>query len=109
MSHLRNTPAGQFYQATKDGMITRIVAVQTESKETEEITAIPPDQFIKDLEMYLDAGIFSESLDIKYQLTAPNFLQLQIGYLSPYCNKITADFHVAKGITMEQVRKALGR
>ena len=109
MSHLRNTTAGQFYQATKDGMITRIVAVQTESKETEEITAIPPDQFIKDLEMYLDAGIFSESLDIKYQLPAPNFLQLQIGYLSPYCNKITADFHVAKGITMEQVRKALGR
>ena len=36
MSHLRNTTAGQFYQATKDGMITRIVAVQTESKETEE-------------------------------------------------------------------------
>ena len=109
MSNYRRTTAKNLQQIINDGLAT-IVDVQAEDKETGKISSFTAEQFCKDLDKYVDAGIFSESLDFKYEIKDGEHLQLRIGSMSLYCNNsITATLSLSDDTTMEQVKDRLSK
>lgn len=87
-----------------------VIEVQTEDKETDEVKEITAEQFCKDLDSYINSGIFSESLDFRYDITGPLDLTVRIGYMSLYCNNcITATLCLCDDTTMEQVKDRLSK
>lgn len=103
----RPTTAKNLQKAIKNNMVT-VVNAQTECKDVHEVQTITPEQFVTDLDFYMESGIFSDSLDFKYKITGKEFLQIQVGYMSSFCqHSITATLKLCDGITMEQVEKQL--
>lgn len=87
-----------------------VIEVQTEDKETDEVKEITAEQFCKDLDSYINSGIFSESLDFRYDITGPLDLTVRIGYMSLYCNNcITATLCLCDDTTMKQVKDRLSK
>lgn len=107
MGSTRPTTAKNLQKAIKNHLVT-VVNAQTECKDTDEVQTITAEQFVTDLDFYMESGIFSDSLDFKYKITGKEFLQIQIGYMSSFCQHcITATLKLCDGITMEQVEKQL--
>ena len=107
MGSTRPTTAKNLQKAIKNHLVT-VVNAQTECKDTNEVQTITTEQFITDLNFYMESGIFSDSLDFKYKITGKEFLQIQVGYMSSFCqNCITATLKLCDGIMMEQVEKQL--
>ncbi|WP_147403479.1 hypothetical protein [Roseburia intestinalis] len=103
----KNTTAQNLQKAIKDHLVT-VVNAQTECKDTDEVQTITAEQFVTDLDFYMDSGIFSDSLDFKYKITGKEFLKIQVGYMSSFCQHcITATLKLCDGIMMEQVEKQL--
>lgn len=109
MSNYRRTTAKNLQQVINDGLVS-VIEVQTEDKETDEVKEITAEQFCKDLENYINAGIFSESIDFRYDIKDSGHLQIRIGQMSLYCNNcITATLSLSDDITMEQVKDRLSK
>lgn len=109
MSNYRRTTAKNLQQVINDGLVS-VIEVQTEEKETDEVKEITAEQFCKDLENYINAGIFSESIDFRYDIKDSEHLQIRIGQMSLYCNNsITATLSLSDDITMEQVKDRLSK
>lgn len=109
MSNYRRTTAKNLQQVINDGLVS-VIEVQTEDKETDEVKEITAEQFCKDLENYINAGIFSESIDFRYDIKDSEHLQIRIGQMSLYCNNsITATLSLSDDITMEQVKDRLSK
>lgn len=103
----RPTTAKNLQKAIKDHLVT-VVNAQTECKDVHEVQTITPEQFMTDLDFYMESGIFSDSLDFKFAVTGKDFLQIQVGYMSSFCQHcITATLKVCDGVAMEQVQKQL--
>ncbi|RHR89462.1 hypothetical protein DWW33_04200 [Roseburia sp. AF15-21] len=103
----KNTTAKNLQKAIKNNLVT-VVNAQTECKDTDEVQTITAEQFMTDLNFYVESGIFSDSLDFKFAVTGKDFLQIQVGYMSCYCQHcIIATLKLCDGITMEQVEKQL--
>lgn len=103
----KNTTAQNLQKAIKDHLVT-VVNAQTECKDTDEVQTITAEQFVTDLDFYMESGIFSDSLDFKYKITGKEFLQIQVGHMSSFCQHcITATLKLCDGIMMEQVEKQL--
>ena len=101
------TTAKNLQKAIKNHLVT-VVNAQTECKDTDEIETISPEQFTKNLDCYMESGIFADTLDFKYGITGKEFLQIKVGYRSCYCNNcITATLRLYDGVTMEQTEKQL--
>lgn len=79
------TTGKQLQQAINERLIT-VVNVKTSNKDTNEIQDITPQQFMTDLDFYTKAGIFADSLDFKYGIADRETSQVDIGYMSSYCN-----------------------
>ena len=91
-----------------DYRLVTVVSAQTECKDTEEIENITPEQFIKDLNSYVNSGIFSDSLDFVVKQTGEEFMQIKVDYKSScliYC--ITCTLRLCEGVTMEAAYKEL--
>ena len=43
-----------------------VVDVQIDNKDTNKIRAVTPEQFVTDLDFYMESGIFADSLDFNY-------------------------------------------
>lgn len=109
MNNYRMTTAKNLQQVINDGLVS-VVDVQVEDKETDEVKEITAEQFCKDLANYISAGVFSESLDFKYEIKDSEHLQIRVGYMSLYCNNcITATLSLSDDITMEQVKDRLSK
>lgn len=109
MSNYRRITAKNLQQVINDGLVS-VVDVQAEDKETGEISSFTAEQFHKDLDNYVDAGIFSESLDFKYEIKDSEHLQIRVGFMSLYCNNcITATLCLSDGVTMEQMKDRLSK
>lgn len=109
MNNYRMTTAKNLQQVINDGLVS-VIEVQTEDKETDEVKEITAEQFCKDLENYINAGIFSESIDFRYDIKDSGHLQIRIGQMSLYCNNcITATLSLSDDITMEQVKDRLSK
>ncbi|UMY98860.1 hypothetical protein H8S51_011085 [Roseburia rectibacter] len=107
MGSTRPTTAKNLQKAIKNHLVT-VVNAQTECKDTDEVQTITAEQFVTDLDFYMESGIFSDSLDFKYKITGKEFLQIQVGYMSSFCQHcITATLKLCDGIMMEQVEKQL--
>ena len=103
----KNTTAKNIQKAIKDHLVT-VVSAQTECKDTDEVNVITGDQFITDLDFYVESGIFSDSLDFKFSVAGKEFLQVKVGYMSCYCQQcITVILKLSESATMEQVEKQL--
>ncbi len=109
MSNYRRTTAKNLQQVINDGLIT-IADVQVEDKETDEIKEITAEEFCRDLDSYINSGIFAESLDFRYEIKDGEHLQIKIGHMSLYCNNsITVTLCLSDGVTMEQVKDCLSK
>lgn len=106
---MKPTTAQKFQNAIQNHLI-KITDVQTTSKDTQEIKIVTPEQFKNDLDFYMESGIFADTLDFKFGIASDDTLQIEVGYMSCYCNnsiKITAKLceSVTMGETMEQLKK----
>lgn len=109
MNNYRMTTAKNLQQVINDGLVS-VVDVQVEDKETDEVKEITAEQFCKDLDSYINSGIFSESLDFRYDITGPLDLNVRIGHMSLYCNNsITVTLCLCDDSTMEQVKDRLSK
>ena len=109
MSNYRRTTAKNLQQVINDHLVS-IVDVQTEDKETGKIRSFTAEQFCKDLDNYVSAGVFSESLDFKYDIKDGEHLQIRVGFMSLYCNNsITVTLCLSDDTTMEQVKNCLSK
>ena len=102
MSNYIRTTAKNLQQVINDHLVS-VVDVQAEDKETGKIRSFTAEQFSKDLANYISAGVFSESLDFKYEIKDSEHLQI-------YCNNcITATLCLSDDTTMEQVKNCLSK
>lgn len=109
MNNYRMTTAKNLQQAINDHLVS-VADIQAEDKETGKIRSFTAEQFSKDLANYISAGVFSESLDFKYEIKDSEHLQLRIGSMSLYCNNsITATLSLSDDTTMEQVKDRLSK
>lgn len=109
MNNYRLATAKNLQQIINDGLAT-IVDVQAEDKETGKISSFTAEQFSKDLANYILAGVFSESLDFRYDIKDSGHLQIRIGQMSLYCNNcITATLCLSDDTTMEQIKNCLSK
>lgn len=109
MSNYRRTTAKNLQQVINDHLVS-VVDVQAEDKETGEVSSFIAEQFCRDLDNYISAGIFSESLDFRYGVKDSGHLQIRIGQMSLYCNNsITVTLSLSDDVTMEQVKDCLSK
>lgn len=109
MNNYRMTTAKNLQEVINDGLVS-VIDVQVEDKETDEVKEITVEQFSKDLANYILAGVFSESLDFRYDIKDGEHLQVRVGFMSLYCNNcITATLCLCDDTTMEQVKDRLSK
>ena len=109
MSNYRRTTAKNLQQVINNHLVS-VVCVQAEDKETGKISSFTAEQFCKDLANYILAGVFSESLDFRYDIKDGEHLQVRVGFMSLYCNNsITVTLSLSDDITMEQVKDRLSK
>lgn len=109
MNNYRMTTAKNLQQVINDSLAT-VVDVKAEDKETGEVKEITPEQLCKDLDNYVSAGVFAESLDFRYEIKDGEHLQVRVGFMSLYCNNcITATLCLCDDTTMEQVKNCLSK
>ena len=109
MNNYRMTTAKNLQEVIKNHMVA-VIEVQTKDKETDEVKEITTEQFRKDLANYISAGIFSESIDFRYDIKDGEHLQIRVGFMSLYCNNcITATLCLSDDTTMEQIKNCLSK
>lgn len=109
MSNYRRTTAKNLQQVINEGLVS-VVDVQAEDKETGEVSSFIAEQLRKDLDNYVSAGVFSESIDFRYEIKDGEHLQVRVGFMSLYCNNcITATLCLSDGVTMEQIKNCLSK
>ena len=105
MGSTRPTTAKNLQKAIKNHLVT-VVNAQTECKDTNEVQTITTEQFITDLNFYMESGIFSDSLDFKYRITGKEFLQVEVGYMSSFCQcSIEVTLRLCDGVTLDEATK----
>lgn len=88
--------------------LVTVVGVQIDNKDTNKIRAVTPEQFVTDLDFYMESGIFADSLDFKYGITGKDMLQVNIGYMSCYCsNCIEVKLKLNEGTLMDDANAQL--
>ena len=106
---MRQTTASKILEAINQHLVT-IDGVQVKDKETSVKQELPLEQFITDLEFYLESGIFADTLDFEYKAVSTGVLQVQAGYMSSACDKcIDVKLCLCNGVDMQQVDKSLVR
>lgn len=104
-TNTRPTTAKNIQKAIKNHLVT-VINAQTECKDTNEVQTITAEQFVTDLDFYVESGIFSDSLDFKFAVTGKEFLQIKVGYMSCYCQQcITATLKLCDGVTLDEATK----
>ena len=64
----KNTTAQNLQKAIKNHLIT-VINAQAISKDTQETKPVTPEQFMTDLDFYMESGIFADTLDFKFGIT----------------------------------------
>ena len=88
--------------------LVTVVGVQVDNKDINKIRVVTPEQFITDLDFYMESGIFADSLDFKYGIAGKDMLQVNIGYMSCYCsNCIEVKLKLNEGTLMDDANAQL--
>lgn len=102
----RYTTASNLQKAINNNLIT-VKSAKIESKDDYKITTITAEQFKDDLDFYIEAGIFSDSLDFKYILYDTELI-IFIGNMSCYCDKcITVELIVNEGVSKKDLENVI--
>lgn len=109
MNNYKRTTAKNLQQIINDHLVS-VVDVKAEDKETGEVRSFTAEQLCRDLNNYVSAGVFSESLDFRYEIKDGEHLQVRVGFMSLYCNNcITATLCLSDDVTMEQIKNCLSK
>lgn len=101
-----NTTATQLQAAIRNNMVL-ITEAKLISKEDFSENTIAAEQFMEDLEFYIESGIFKDSVDFTYTFSEGNLL-ISIGGKSPRCNQIIkVTLRIKEGITREILEKVI--
>lgn len=104
---MRQTTASKILEVINQHLVT-IGSIQVKDKETSVKRELSPEQFITDLEFYLESGIFADTIDFEYKTVSTDVLQVQAGYMSSACDKcIDIKMCMCDGVDMQQVDKLL--
>lgn len=102
----RATTAGNLQRAINRNLVT-VKTVKVESKDDHESGTIPAEQFMTDLDFYIESGIFADSIDFKYELRGKD-LTVYAGNMSCYCEVcITVELTVNDDVSMEDLENVL--
>jgi len=100
---MKPTTGKKLQDAIHKKMVT-VVDVHIDNKDTNKIRGVTPEQFVTDLDFYMESGIFADSLDFKYGIVGKDMLQVNIGYMSCYCsNCIKVILKLCNGTLMDNV------
>lgn len=78
-----------------------------ESKDDDGNKTMTPEQFKNDLGFYVESGVFTDSIDFKYELIG-NDLKVYIGNMSSFCNVcITVELTVNEGVSKEDLENVI--
>lgn len=80
------TTASKLFTVLRDKRLT-VQYVETEDKDTDEISTVSTEQFFDDLEFFCASGIFANSTDVKYELKSASDMEVRIGYMNQYSQK----------------------
>ena len=101
------TTANKLFSLLRDKLVT-VQRVEIEDKDTYEISTMPADQFIDDLEFFCASGIFANSTDVKYELKGTSGLEARIGYQNPYSDVcIKAELQIPGGTDTATLKSQL--
>lgn len=101
------TTASKFLDVLRGELIT-VQHVQVEDKNTDEISIVPTDQFIHDLECFNGAGIFADTTDMTCEMKGASGLEVRIGYMNPYSNVgIKAELQISGGTDTATLKSQL--
>ena len=94
------TSAANLLKALNNNLVS-VSTVKIESKDYESVKTITADQFKRDLDFYMQSGIFADSIDFKYEVVGKN-LVVHIGNMSDYCDScISVDLTVNDGVSKD--------
>lgn len=101
----RDTTASNLQKVIDEELVT-VQKVRIEPKDIEKKEkVITPDQFKEDIDFYMESGIFTDTLDFKYELCGNN-LTVYIGNMSSYCDRcITVTLLVNDGVDAKEFEK----
>lgn len=101
------TTASKLFTVLRDKRLT-VQYVETEDKDTDEISTVSTEQFFDDLEFFCASGIFANSTDVKYELKSASDMEVRIGYMNPYSNVgIKAELQIPGGTDTATLKSQL--
>lgn len=101
-----NTTAEQIQTAIHNNMVS-VTAAKLISKEDFSEKNMAAEQFMEDLEFYVESGIFKDSVDFTYTFSEENLI-VSIGSKNPYSNQIIkAALRIKEGITRETLENEI--
>lgn len=102
----KHTTATNLQKALNQNLVT-VVNAKVESKDDDGTKTITPEQFKNDLDFYVESGVFTDSIDFKYELIG-NDLKVYIGNMSSYCNVcITVEMVVNDGVDKNDLENVI--
>lgn len=99
----RPTTVQKFQSAIKDQLV-QIQSVQARAKGTNDTRSITPEQFVENLDFFVESGIFSDAVDIRYEFK-DNTVHFHIGYISQCDNSTDVQVVLSDGVTPEQIKE----
>lgn len=101
------TTASKLFTALRDKRLT-VQHVETENKDTDEISTVSTEQFFDDLEFFCASGIFANSTDVKYELKGASGMEVKIGYQNQYSNScIKVTLQIPEGTDISTLKSQL--
>lgn len=107
---MKTTTSRDLSRAIEDGFveISTVSVITKAAIDYEEEIVFTPDQFMQDLHTYMQSGIFSDTLDFKFEKCGDGFLVVKIGYVSAYCDHcIKVVLKVCDVVTMDAAAQKL--
>lgn len=101
-----NTTATQLQAAIRNNMVS-ITEAKLISKENFSENTIAAEQFMENLEFYIESGIFKDSVDFTYTFSEGNLLISIGGKSSHFEQIIKVTLRIKEGITREILEKAI--
>lgn len=103
----RATTAGNLQEAIYTYLVT-VKTVKVESKEIDhDVRTITAEQFMTDLDFYMESGIFADSIDFTYELRGKD-LTVYAGNMSCYCEVcITVELTVNDDVSIDDLENTL--
>lgn len=103
---MRKTTANRLLKAITDNLVSVTSTVVNYDETGKEPISV--EKFKEDLELYVNSGIFADTIDFSYEKIAENELHIAIGKASCYCyDDIDVTLQLSDGVIMETATKQL--